>query len=472
MATAKLICAVIGLIAVVFLLVKKRETKTVLIGVGLVLCVVCLNPLGALESFTKSMTSAGLIKAICASMGFAYVMKVTKSDQHLVLLLTKPMKNIGFLLIPATFVLTYFINIAIPSAAGCSAAVGATMIPLLMASGVRPAMAGAAVFAGTFGGVLSPGSAHNIFVTDMVKKTNEAYTVQDVIGVQFPNAVAAGIVVLIVISLTAIIFKDYQKGQDFSPKSTSNTAEATQTKVNLLFALAPLIPLVILVVGAVISSYARDFFLTNLNSIVAVLGDPRGVSVEKFFGDHYGLFVAIKYFSWTNMGVAEAMILGAIIAVFITWTSPEKITKEFFNGMGSAYAEVMGIIIAAGVFVAGLKACGAIDAVTEWLKHSQEFVRYGGTFVPYLMGTVTGSGDAATMAFNQAITVHAADLGFAQDKLGMAAAISGALGRSSSPIAGAAIVCAGLAMVSPVEIAKRTAPAMAIAVCVIAFFML
>ena len=407
MATAKLICAVIGLIAVVFLLVKKRETKTVLIGVGLVLCVVCLNPLGALESFTKSMTSAGLIKAICASMGFAYVMKVTKCDQHLVLLLTKPMKNIGFLLIPATFVLTYFINIAIPSAAGCSAAVGATMIPLLMASGVRPAMAGAAVFAGTFGGVLSPGSAHNIFVTDMVKKTNEAYTVQDVIGVQFPNAVAAGIVVLIVISLTAIIFKDYQKGQDFSPKSTSNAAEATQTKVNLLFALAPLIPLVILVVGAVISSYARDFFLTNLNSIVAVLGDPRGVSVEKFFGDHYGLFVAIKYFSWTNMGVAEAMILGAIIAVFITWTSPEKITKEFFNGMGSAYAEVMGIIIAAGVFVAGLKACGAIDAVTEWLKHSQEFVRYGGTFVPYLMGTVTGSGDAATMAFNQAITVHA-----------------------------------------------------------------
>ena len=44
MATAKLICAVIGLIAVVFLLVKKRETKTVLIGVGLVLCVICLNP--------------------------------------------------------------------------------------------------------------------------------------------------------------------------------------------------------------------------------------------------------------------------------------------------------------------------------------------------------------------------------------------------------------------------------------------
>lgn len=136
----KIICAIVGLFAVIYLLVRKGETRTVLIGVGLVLCVVALNPMMALTEFTASMTKAGLIKAICASMGFAYVMKYTKCDQHLVILLTKPMKNIGFLLIPITFLLTYFINIAIPSAAGCSAAVGATLIPLLMSSGVKPAM--------------------------------------------------------------------------------------------------------------------------------------------------------------------------------------------------------------------------------------------------------------------------------------------------------------------------------------------
>ncbi|QCD52139.1 C4-dicarboxylate transporter DcuC [Campylobacter sp. RM16192] len=429
MATLKLICAVLGLVAVIYLLIKKRETKTVLIGVGLVLCAICLTPLDALAQFTKSMTSANLIKAICASMGFAYVMKVTKCDQHLVTLLTKPMKNIGFLLVPMTFVITYLVNIAIPSAAGCSAAVGATMIPLLMASGVRPAMAGAAVFAGTFGGVLSPGSAHNAFVANMAK-----VSIPDVIKVQFPNAMAAFIVVLVVLSVTAILFKDYQKGQDFSQK-LGDAATAEPTKVNVLFALMPLVPLIILVIG--------------------------GTDLHK-----------ISFLTWTKMGVAEAMLLGAILAVFVTWTSPEKITKEFFKGMGSAYAEVIGIIIAAGVFVAGLKACGAIDAITDVLKHSEQFVRLGGTFIPYLMAVVTGSGDAATMAFNGAITVNAQDLGFEQTKLGMAAAIAGALGRSSSPIAGAAIVCAGLAMVSPIEIAKRTAPAMAIAVAVIAFFML
>lgn len=199
MQTFRLFLALAGIVAVVALLIMKKDTKTVLIGVGLVLCVLCLKPLDGLNAFTSYMTKAGLIKAICASMGFAFVMKFTGCDRALVNLLTRPLGNIGFLLIPLVVALTYFINIAIPSAAGCSAAVGATLIPVMMAAGVKPEMAGAAVFAGTFGGVLSPGSAHNVFVADMVKAHNPSYTVQDVIGVQFSSAITALIVVLIVI---------------------------------------------------------------------------------------------------------------------------------------------------------------------------------------------------------------------------------------------------------------------------------
>jgi len=429
----------------------KKDTKTVLIGVGLVLCVLCLKPLDGLGAFTSYMTKAGLIKAICASMGFAFVMKFTGCDRALVNLLTRPLGNIGFLLIPIVVALTYFINIAIPSAAGCSAAVGATLIPVMMAAGVKPEMAGAAVFAGTFGGVLSPGSAHNVFVADMVKAHNPSYTVQDVIGVQFSSAITALIVVLIVISITAIVCKDYTRGVNYlvqreggaSSTASSSAAsadgsnlDAQPQKLNVLHALMPLVPLVILVIGGT----------SKLNTI--------------------------SFLKWTKMGVAEAMLLGAIVTIVITMTNPQKITKEFFKGMGSAYADIMGIIIAAGVFVAGLSACGAIDFVIEWLKGEQGYVKFGGTFVPFFMGVVTGSGDAAAMAFNTAVTVHADALGFEQDKLGMAVAISGALGRSASPIAGACIVCAGLAMVSPIQIAKRTALGMFLSVCVIAFFIL
>ena len=439
--------ALAGIVAVVALLIMKKDTKTVLIGVGLVLCVLCLKPLDGLGAFTSYMTKAGLIKAICASMGFAFVMKFTGCDRALVNLLTRPLGNIGFLLIPIVVALTYFINIAIPSAAGCSAAVGATLIPVMMAAGVKPEMAGAAVFAGTFGSVLSPGSAHNVFVADMVKAHNPSYTVQDVIGVQFSSAITALIVVLIVMSITAIVCKDYTKGVNYLAQKeggansvASNSADgsnldAQPQKINVLYALMPLVPLVILVIGG-----------TSLNQV--------------------------SFLKWTKMGVAEAMLLGAILTIAVTLTDPQKITKEFFKGMGSAYADIIGIIIAAGVFVAGLSACGAIDFVIEWLKNEQGYVKFGGTFVPFFMGVVTGSGDAASMAFNTAVTVHADALGFEQDKLGMAVAISGALGRSASPIAGACIVCAGLAMVSPIQIAKRTALGMFISVCVIAFVIL
>ena len=450
MQTFRLFLALAGIVAVVALLIMKKDTKTVLIGVGLVLCVLCLKPLDGLGAFTSYMTKAGLIKAICASMGFAFVMKFTGCDRALVNLLTRPLGNIGFLLIPIVVALTYFINIAIPSAAGCSAAVGATLIPVMMAAGVKPEMAGAAVFAGTFGSVLSPGSAHNVFVADMVKAHNPSYTVQDVIAVQFSSAITALIVVLIVISITAIVYKDYTKGVNYlaqreggaSSTASSSAAsadgsnlDAQPQKINVLYALMPLVPLVILVIGG-----------TSLNQV--------------------------SFLKWTKMGVAEAMLLGAILTIAVTLTDPQKITKEFFKGMGSAYADIMGIIIAAGVFVAGLSACGAIDFVIEWLKGEQGYVKFGGTFVPFFMGVVTGSGDAASMAFNTAVTVHADALGFEQDKLGMAVAISGALGRSASPIAGACIVCAGLAMVSPIQIAKRTALGMFLSVCVIAFVIL
>ena len=447
MQTFRLFLALAGIVAVVALLIMKKDTKTVLIGVGLVLCVLCLKPLDGLGAFTSYMTKAGLIKAICASMGFAFVMKFTECDRALVNLLTRPLGNIGFLLIPIVVALTYFINIAIPSAAGCSAAVGATLIPVMMAAGVKPEMAGAAVFAGTFGSVLSPGSAHNVFVADMVKAHNPSYTVQDVIGVQFSSAITALIVVLIVMSITAIVCKDYTKGVNYlaqreggansvaSNSADGSNLDAQPQKINVLYALMPLVPLVILVIGG-----------TSLNQV--------------------------SFLKWTKMGVAEAMLLGAILTIAVTLTDPQKITKEFFKGMGSAYAEIIGIIIAAGVFVAGLSACGAIDFVIEWLKGEQGYVKFGGTFVPFFMGVVTGSGDAASMAFNTAVTVHADALGFEQDKLGMAVAISGALGRSASPIAGACIVCAGLAMVSPIQIAKRTALGMFISVCVIAFVIL
>lgn len=427
-----LILAAIGTLVTIILLIKKAETKTTLFGVGFILCLVSLKPIDALNAFTFSMTQASLLKAICASMGFAFVMKFTQCDAHLVRLLTAPLKNLGFFLIPIAFIITFFISIAIPSAAGCSAAVGATLIPLLIASGIKPAMAATAVVSGTLGSALSPGTSHNGIIADM-----SGLSIPQVLSVQFNYTVVSAIITCISLIIMALIFKDYTKGIVYESKT--QTKEGIQ-KANFLYALMPLIPIIILIIGA--SDLPKIEFLNP------ILG-------------------------WTTkIQVAEAMLLGAILAMVVTMSSPSKICQEFFNGMGSSYANVVGIIVAASVFAAGLKACGAIDAVIEILKNEQHYVRFGGTFIPFLMAMVTGSGDAPTMAFNQSITIHAQALGFDQVALGMVATVAGVLGRVVSPIMAASIIVAGIAGVNTIEIVKRTALGSIISLIVIAFIML
>ena len=73
------------------------------------------------------------------------------------------------------------------------------------------------------------------------------------------------------------------------------------------------------------------------------------------------------------------------------------------------------------------------------------------------MGILVGSGDAATMAFNEAVTPHALEFGLGIVQLGNLAYVSGALGRTMSPIAGVVIVIAGICRVEPLAMVKRTA---------------
>ncbi|MEQ4922607.1 C4-dicarboxylate transporter DcuC [Proteus hauseri] len=417
--------AVAVIIVTVYLLIKKYETRMVLIGAGLLLCILSLTPLDAFNAFSERMVSSSLIQAICASMGFAYVMKYTKCDMHLVHVLSKVLTRLGFFLIPATVIVTYFINIAIPSAAGCAAAVGATLIPLLIAARIHPAIAGGAVLCGTIGSMLSPGMSHNAFVANMANME-----VVDLIARHSPYSLMAGGIAAVSLAVVALVKKEFKVAVAGDAAASSAQVKAEAVRPNYLYATAPFIPLLLLIL---------PFFET---------------------------------FSTFKLSVPAAMLIGSIYALLITLTNPAQITKEFFKGMGNAYGDVLGIIIAAAVFAAGLKASGLIDAFISFLTHSPEFARWGGTLGPFLMGIITGSGDAAAFAFNETVTPHAAQFGYEIPDMGMAAALSGALGRTMSPLAGAAIVCAGLANVNPMEIAKRTAPGMVIGVIAVALFML
>ena len=400
-----LIIGALVVLGVIYLLLKRHESRMVLIAAGILMCIIGGKPMAALDAFAKSMTNAGLITSVCSCMGFAWCMKYTGCDKHLVVAIGKVLKKMGFLLIPGATLATFVVNIAIPSAAGCSAAVGVIFIPLLMAAGVHPAMAAAAVKSGTYGSMLNPGLVHNGVIAKLA-----GTQITDVIGNHLMATVAGVIVAAVVLTVIAIVLKE-NKG--YVPEGS--VVDDDSFSVNPLYAIMPLIPVIILLLGS--------------TKVVPVL----------------------------KMGVPHAMIIGAILALAATRKSPVELTKSFFNGMGDAYANIIGIIISVGVFVAGLKALGLIKALIAWMLNSTGIVKIAATFGPFLLALISGSGDAATVAFNEAVTPHAAEFGISTMNMGSIAALGGTLGRTISPIAGATIICAGIAGVDPMEVCKRNA---------------
>ncbi len=422
--TFSMIGATVIVLLTIAALLKRWETRLVLITAGLAMGIISLAPNIALGNMMKNMTNASMILAICSSLGFAAVVSMTRCDVHFVGLLVKPLGKLGFFLLPFCMLVASCVAIAIPSAAGCAAALGPTMIPLMVRAGFRPAIAGAAIIGSIIPSALSPGSSHNVWVAKISNME-----VMDLI-VQFaPKILVLCALNIIMVTAMIFVFRDYKKNADNQGdvfEVASDARGELPEHVNFFYAIAPILPIVLLMLGA---------------TCVPAL----------------------------KMSVAEAMIYGTIYTLLVTRANPEKLTKEFFNGMGKGYANILGIIVAAGCFAGGLQAAGVIDALIESLKDSKEIAALAANFGPFLMGVLTGSGDAAGHAFNQAVTPYAAEFGMKVPNLGVVASLSGALGRMCSPIAGATLVVAGMIKASPLEVSKRMAIPMIVNVILLGF---
>lgn len=395
---------IIIVIAVIYGMLKGYDARLILIAAGILMAIIGGAPMNPLNAFAKSMTNSGLIQAACSVMGFAMAVRYTECDKHLINAMAKVISRFRLFLIPGVVIGTYLVNIALPSAAGTAAAAGAIFIPLLMASGVAAPLAAAAVKCGTYGSMLNPGLAHNPFVAKIA-----GVDVMDVIAYHYQANLMSLVVATVLITLTAHFLKE-DKGH-----VPENLQVDANFRVNYLYALMPIIPILIL-----------------------ILGSTKIVPIFK-------------------MGVPQAMIIGTILTILVTRMKPKEITEAFFDGMGTAYAKIIGIIISAGVFVSGLTTIGLVKLFMDEMVSNPGIVKICAAFGPFLLGLLTGSGDGATFAFNEAITPYAQQFGMTEVQMGSMATLGGTLGRTMSPIAGATIICAGIAGVNPMEITKRNA---------------
>lgn len=410
-----LILGVAIICVAVYLLVKQYESRLVLFCAGLGMAVVALDPMAAFKAYSGAMHEQRLFEPITAVMGFSFVMRATECDKHLIMALAKVVRRTGPLLIPAATLITLVVNTSIASSAGSAAACGAILIPLVMSAGVHPAIAASAVWAGTFGNMLNPGFAQVLVVSDVAKATPFA-----VVSNHAPIVIACGVIGALSLGVVAHLRKEH-RGHCVE----TLVGAAAAFKVSPAKALVPVIPLALL-----------------------LLGSTGAIPVLK------------------QVGISHAMIIGVFVAFAVTRVNPETLSKEFWRGIGEAFALVFGIIICALVFVGGMQALGLVKALVGAMATRPDIAKIGSSMGPFVLGFISGSGDAAAVAFNKAITVDAARFGLHPMNMGSMAALAGALGRSMSPIAGGAIICAGLAGVNPLEITKRNWPGMILATSV------
>ena len=305
--------------------------------------------------------------------------------------------------------LVWLINISLLSASGLAAAVGAILIPTLIKLGVKPAMAASTVLLGTWGSSVSPGNPFIVQVADLAQED-----LMTIIQGFAPKAFICVIVSALVLYGIAMITKEGIMKETPAEEIAEEELEKTE-KIKPHYAIVPLVPLILLIISS----------------------------------KQVGLIPEVS--------VPLSMLVGVALGFLVTLTDLQEVCRKFFQGMGNAYADVIGLIVCASVFTAGMTAIGLTGALTELMEGSQAAAAAAGTFGPFFIAVISGSGDAAAFAFNGAITPFAEQFGLSIMDLGSLAQIAGAMGRSMSPIAGAAIICAGLAKVNPIEVSKRNA---------------
>jgi DcuC family C4-dicarboxylate transporter len=409
--------AVVIIAAAVFFMIRGFDVRLVLFSAGLALCAAALDPLRVFDAFLTSMVDKSYVGPICTAMAFSSVLAAAGCDREMVRLLMKPLRKVKWALIPGGCLVGFLTNSAITSQTGAAAAVGPILVPLLLAAGFPPAVAGAALVLGCSGG----GNLLNMAEPDFV-------AIKDSTGVP-PDQVLKAMILpevasfAVAVALFTFLFR--QRKAEEPAVETAGAVPAAEPPINLVKAFLPPLPVVMLL-----------------------------VLLPKF---KVWPWLAAKYPE--GLPISHAMIFCTIVAILINRKEISAQTRTFFDGMGKAYANIISLIITGRCFIEGITAVGMIKTLVGVVSGQGFWGRLATESFPWAMAVLSGSGIAPCVSFCKAVlpTVAQTDPSGALH-LGVLAAVASNFGRTMSPVAAVVMFSSTLVKVSPLEIVKRTAP--------------
>ena len=438
---------IIGLIAIVlvaYYIVKGYSATGVLMFGGLVLLFISvLMGHSILPEGVKSTSSTyfdileyvkyllgnrggGLGLMIMVLCGFSVYMTHLGANDVVVKLVSKPLKNIRspYILMVFAYFLACLMSFAVASATGLGVLLMATLFPVMVNVGISRGAA-AAICASPISIILSPTSGDVVLSAEISKIPLGEFA--------FGTALPVSIFAILGIAVAHFFWQRYLDKKEGVQVERLNADEIKTTAPNY-YAILPLLP------------------------IIGVL----------LFDGKWGL---------PNLHIVTVMVLCFIITAVVDFLRSFNAKQTFDNlvvayrGMADAFAGVVMLLVAAGVFAQSLSTIGFITNLIDSVQSfggSAFFMMLVLAVITILATMATGSGNAAFYAFAELIPKLATQMGVNPAFLTIPMLQASNLGRGLSPVSGVVVAVSGMGKISPFEIVKRMSVPMLVGfICVI-----
>jgi DcuC family C4-dicarboxylate transporter len=433
MALVVLFAGLAVIAAAVVAVLRRIDVRLVLIVAALALGALAGTPAVIVRTFVSTFSSEQFVVPIGCAVGFAYVLRHTGCEQHLVQLLVRPLRRARWLLIPGVVLVGFAVNVPVISQVGTAVSIGAVLVPLLRAARVSAVTTGAALLLGcSLGGdLLNPGAP-------------EWQTVAKALDVDATVCVPRVLPLLLLqVAVATTIFWALSLRAEANQKPTAAKAEEAppEFRVNYLKAAVPLVPVVLL-------------FLT-------------GPPLQLFQVPKAWLTTPDDLKRFDSRLIGAAMLVGVIVAAAVSPRAALGTAKAFFEGAGYAMTHIVSLIVAAACFGKGVEGIGVKEMLGQVIGARPGLLLPAAGLLPLGFAVVCGSGMATTQALFGFFVDPAQAAGTDPLLVGSVVAVVASAGRTMSPVAAIVLMSATMTGSDPLALVRRVAVPLLCGVAVI-----